>query len=380
MKIKIYILLVVVLSCHSLVQDQSFNSAVLFNNSKKAVFEIITYDKGGNELSYGTGFFIDSSGIGVTNYHVLKDAYYATIRTYDESTFNLKEILYADEDYDFVKFTIDHNGEMFKYLILSKAPINTGDDVFVIGNPIGLEYTISNGIVSAIRQRNVNGKFISLIQNTASISHGSSGSPLIGKSGKVFGIISFTYSEGQNLNFGISFKEIANKSSDGYLDLPLDKATRLLKVDRYEMDLIANEGAFTPKDAIAVFIGQDKEVIKTAFRDWQVVQNTDFYYGLSDDNLGVYNFYFYEKQNTCDGESYNIYKGKETSDFVQELLDAGYKKAKVKDETNGYQSFFTEYYVVSFQSDERWPDKNFVTISWNPNYHPNFKRREYKLK
>ncbi|MBK7856184.1 MAG: serine protease [Bacteroidetes bacterium] len=374
---------------------QSFNSSSVFHKSKNAVFEIITFDKGHNELSYGTGFFIDSNGVGVTNYHVLKEAFHASIRTFDKEIYPIKDILFADEDLDVVKFTIEQKtndfpvGRKFKYLNLSSKPIAIGEDVFVIGNPEGLDYSISAGIVSAIRKKFVNQKTIRLIQTTAPISHGNSGSPLINKQGYALGVISFTFAEGQNLNFAIVINDIKSKISPVSLTLPLDKNAQKLKYDEYELELIANDGAFIPKDSISIFMGQDKETIKSFYENlnaksnfnynWHVVRNTELVYSIASEIMGVYNYYFSERENICDGESYNIFKGKETEDFIQRLFDNGYKRAK-GELRNLSGQFYSHYFVIDISPDPQETDKNFVTLYWNPNYHPNYKKRDYKLK
>jgi serine protease Do len=72
----------------------------------------------------------------------------------------------------------------------------------VIGNPEGFEGTVSDGIISAFRENR------SMIQITAPVSHGSSGSPVLDESGQVLGIATIVFREGQNLNFAISGEAI----------------------------------------------------------------------------------------------------------------------------------------------------------------------------
>jgi hypothetical protein len=77
--------------------------------------------------------------------------------------------------------------------------VAVGDEVYVIGNPRGLEGTFSQGIISGIRQIGSE----SLLQVTAPISPGSSGGPVLNSSGKVIGVAALTFRGGQNLNFAI---------------------------------------------------------------------------------------------------------------------------------------------------------------------------------
>ena len=82
--------------------------------------------------------------------------------------------------------------------------VGVGDEVYVIGNPEGLEATMSQGIVSGIRQIEGN----RLFQITAAVSHGSSGGPVLRKSGEVIGVAVGSLSSGQNLNFAIPASEV----------------------------------------------------------------------------------------------------------------------------------------------------------------------------
>src|SRR5207248_11758035 len=87
-----------------------------------------------------------------------------------------------------------------------------GESFVVIGNPYGLEGSVSNGIVSAVRQISGYGK---IIQITASISPGSSGSPVVNMLGQVIGVATLQAAEGQNLNFAVPAERISQlKISD----------------------------------------------------------------------------------------------------------------------------------------------------------------------
>src|SRR5262249_3421737 len=85
-----------------------------------------------------------------------------------------------------------------------------GDEVYVVGNPEGLEGTFSQGIISSLRGNDY-------IQITAPISHGSSGGPVLNKNGEVIGVAVGLIEEGQNLNFAIpvsKLTQLLNRKSD----------------------------------------------------------------------------------------------------------------------------------------------------------------------
>ncbi len=194
----------------------------LVQKSKSSVFSIVTYDSSRNPLAYGTGFFIDSKGTGITNYHVLEGASSAQIKTLDGNHYSINNIISQSKKMDIIKFSIDNEtNRIFPFLSLCQLQPLEAEDVFVIGNPKELEYSVSNGIISSIRTEDGLGK---IIQTTAPISSGNSGSPLMNMKGEVLGVISFTLLEGQNLNFAISVYNFAKMELvNQYLFPPPDK-------------------------------------------------------------------------------------------------------------------------------------------------------------
>ncbi len=172
--------------------------AVLVAKNEKAIFQIFSYDEYGSPSSLGTGFFISSDGKALTNLHVLKDAKFAYIRDYKGVYYQIDKIDRICSECDIAEFHVVLNNNSFEKLNLTYDVPPKASEIFVIGNPEGLESTVSKGIISSIREQDN----IKTIQITASISHGSSGSPIMDMNGNVIGIASFGYTEGQNLNFG----------------------------------------------------------------------------------------------------------------------------------------------------------------------------------
>jgi tetratricopeptide (TPR) repeat protein len=185
--------------------------------SKPAIFSITCYDKSDIPFSYGTGFFIDSEGTGLTNYHVLEGASYAVIKTLDGNHYKIDQIISQNKKIDLIKFKVKKTNKTFPYLKLCPTNPIEAEEVLVIGNPKELEYSVSNGIISSIRLDEEMGK---VIQITAPISSGSSGSPLLNLKGEVLGVVSFTMKEGQNLNFAISVKNLGNLIPYEEVDFP----------------------------------------------------------------------------------------------------------------------------------------------------------------
>lgn len=185
------------------ISAQTFTELV--KSCEKSVFTVITYNEDKQPFAFGTGFFINSKGYGVSNVHVFKNASYASIQTIDKKEFEIDSIVLVDEAADICVFAIKGLNKVSSYLSITNPEIEKGEEVFVIGTPKGLEYTVSKGILSSIRNIDGYGK---TIQFTAPISSGNSGSPLINMKGQIIGIVTFQLSEGQNLNFATDINRV----------------------------------------------------------------------------------------------------------------------------------------------------------------------------
>jgi len=165
-----------------------------------AVVYIGNVNARGEVTSFGSGFVVDPTGIIVTNYHVIDGASDLQVKMKDGEIYDRTEVLEYDQRRDIAVIKI----RAFKSLptvALADKEVEAGEDAVAIGNPKGLEHTVSAGIVSAFRQADG----YRLIQISVPISPGSSGGPLFNLEGKVIGITSAgVVAEGaQNLNFAV---------------------------------------------------------------------------------------------------------------------------------------------------------------------------------
>jgi len=197
--------------------------------SNPAIFSITCFDKSDIPFSYGTGFFIDSEGTGLTNYHVLEGASYAIVKTLDGNHYRIDQIISQNKKNDLIKFKVKKTSKLFPYLKLCPTNPIEAEEVLVIGNPKELEYSVSNGIISSLRNDEEMGK---VLQTTAPISSGSSGSPLLNLKGEVLGVISFAMKEGQNLNFAISVNSLENLIPNEKTDFPASEETKNVPTDK----------------------------------------------------------------------------------------------------------------------------------------------------
>lgn len=206
-----------VMLCLSLKDDivnyfNELSSEEIYELASPATVEIqVTTDEG---TSTGTGFFGDSDGTIITNYHVIEGGYEGTVKIKNGGKFDIESILGFDEELDIAIIKIEYQSEY----VLNKrtTELTTGEKVYTIGSSEGLTDSFSSGIISAVN-REIAGK--SFIQITAPISHGNSGGPLIDRFGNVIGITSAGIEEGQNLNLAISVSEIENIARDKDYDM-----------------------------------------------------------------------------------------------------------------------------------------------------------------
>lgn len=171
----------------------------LVRRIKPSVVAIVTYDAKGEKLSRGSGFFTAPDRV-VTNRHVLEGAYKAEIHTVNELAYSVKGVLAVDGEGDIALLQVEIPPGVASPLTVVRTSPQEGESIVVIGNPLGLEGSISNGIVSAVRDIPNFGR---IIQITAPISQGSSGSPVINMRGEVVGVATLQLTDGQSLNFAV---------------------------------------------------------------------------------------------------------------------------------------------------------------------------------
>jgi tetratricopeptide (TPR) repeat protein len=183
------------------------NISEIILKQRKSVVTIYVNDKDGKQIGNGTGFIIDSNGNIATNYHVmsmwLKDNNSLFVRMENGAFFPLSKLINYDEENDVAIFKVDGK-ELPMVKLAKKYEPKLGESIVVIGSPLGLETTVSNGIVSSVRGKS------GIIQITAPISPGSSGSPVFNSKGEVIGVATFLIEGGQNLNFAIPVKNVEN--------------------------------------------------------------------------------------------------------------------------------------------------------------------------
>ena len=147
----------------------------LVNKIRPAVVTVVVYGADQKVANIGSGFFIDKYGHLITNYHVLDGRYKAEVRTADGRTYPIKLVIADNRATDLVKVLVDIPRHKIKWVKTANRLPSIAEQIMVVGSPMGLEQTVSEGIVSSIREIPSVGEFF---QMSAPISPGSSGSPV----------------------------------------------------------------------------------------------------------------------------------------------------------------------------------------------------------
>ena len=181
----------------------------IYAKCSSSVFYIEALNASGEVFSQGSGVFISADGKAVTNLHVINRAQSARIKTLDGKTYEVEGIYDYNRTTDLARIKIKGSG-FTPAVIGDSRNLKTGADIFTIGNPLGLESTISQGIISTA-SRLVDG--MNYIQITAPISSGSSGGALLDSQGRLIGITSASYIYGQNLNLAVPIHRMEELST-----------------------------------------------------------------------------------------------------------------------------------------------------------------------
>lgn len=139
-----------------------------------------------SSLGRGTGFFISKAGLMLTNAHVVGSDYAVELQLYDQSVGRAR-VLQTNKQIDIALLQLESSKDPVVPVAICYADqVRVGEDILVIGNPIGLKNSVTRGIVSAIRTNNSS----DLVQIDATVNPGNSGGPLINQYGSVIGIVS----------------------------------------------------------------------------------------------------------------------------------------------------------------------------------------------
>lgn len=169
----------------------------IYEENKGTVVLLLAYDSRGMPSSLGSGFYFETNRI-ASNFHVVDGASRIAFRVIGSKDMHeVKRVASVSKALDLAILEVEQEQRPVKIASIDK--IGVGDKVVAIGNPRGLEGSVSEGIVSAIR----GSEDVKILQITAPISPGSSGGPLFSPSGEVIGVTTATLRDSQSLNFAV---------------------------------------------------------------------------------------------------------------------------------------------------------------------------------
>jgi serine protease Do len=237
------------------------------------------------QRSLGSGFIIDADGSILTNNHVVENAQKIVVKLSNDQEYEAK-VIGRDAKTDMAVIQIKANTALTAASLGDSDSLEVGEWVVAIGNPFGLDSTITSGIVSAKGRHIGQGPYDNFIQTDASINPGNSGGPLINLRGEVIGINTAIFSRtGGNMGIGFAIpinlaKELLpqlrgkGKVTRGYLGVLIQKVTpdiaESLGMERGYGALVANVSKDGPAEKAGVKVGDviiefdDKEVKDSA--------------------------------------------------------------------------------------------------------------------
>ena len=151
------------------------------------------------DISQGSGFIVNNKGYIVTNAHVLSQAKYAKVLTYSQETKNAELIGY-DLNLDIALLKISGNYNYFE--LADSDDVRVGEKVIAVGNPYGLSFSVTEGIISARDRLGLN-NLPYYFQTDVALNPGNSGGPLINKKGEVMGVNNFKVGGAESLGFAL---------------------------------------------------------------------------------------------------------------------------------------------------------------------------------
>jgi len=311
--------------------DKKLSAQEIAEKCSNAVFSITAYAFNGDIKGYGSGFFISSDGLAVTNRHVIENCSTIDITMTDGTVYESVAMVDANFEFDLALLRVDGTG--FSYLELGdSSALKQGQRVYAIGNPQGLSNTMSEGIVSNVK-RVIDG--MEYVQISVPIASGSSGGALLDEYGKIVGVTTAGYTDaGADLNLAVGsnyIKEMDLSATERYVFW--DNETYL------NFDEVIDFGVFTGMDLLS--------------QEW-----TPLGYYLVYDAYDVY-----ETPYASEGDNYAnaLYY------YHHALLNEGFKVKNGKGAFEDWYETGNERVFVDISLEDGF--YLYITVEWVPRYY-----------
>lgn len=224
--------------------------SVVFITTTKKVLDWRTRDVRERDSGTGTGFVWDDQGHIVTNYHVVEGHRTAKVRLSDQRVFTA-EVVGASPEHDLAVIKLKDTADAPPAIQVGEsANLRVGQQVLAIGNPFGLDHTLTTGVVSALnRSIDAEGGSENLIQTDAAINPGNSGGPLLNSSGQVIGVNVAIYSpSGASAGIGFAIpvdvtkRVVPHLVKKGFYERPIIGITMNEEVNQRVMNRLGLQG------------------------------------------------------------------------------------------------------------------------------------------
>ncbi|MGD9888707.1 MAG: DegQ family serine endoprotease [Halothiobacillaceae bacterium] len=222
--------------------------------------------------SLGSGFIIDSSGVILTNAHVVKDAESITVRLQDKRELPAK-VLGMDERTDVAVLKVEARGLPVARLGNSDQ-VEVGEWVLAIGSPFGLDFTATQGIVSALARNLPDDTYVPFIQTDAAVNPGNSGGPLFNTKGEVIGINSQIYSRSggyMGLSFAIPINTATQVADQLRSNGKVVRGWLGVMIQPIDADLAKSFGLDRPHGALVAQVQPDSPAAKAGVKSGDVI-------------------------------------------------------------------------------------------------------------
>ncbi|MBS3084080.1 trypsin-like peptidase domain-containing protein [Candidatus Pacearchaeota archaeon] len=174
---------------------------------EEAIKKVVTVT---TDLSAGTGFIVADGSYIITNNHVIEGSNTIQVQTYANEVY-VAELVGADANADIAVLKI--SGELDAFELSDSDEVVIGEKVIAIGNPLGLSFTVTEGIVSALHREGPNG-LQAYIQTDVTLNPGNSGGPLVNKDGKIIGMANFKVGGAEALGFALESNTLRKTANE----------------------------------------------------------------------------------------------------------------------------------------------------------------------
>ena len=231
---KLFLSTLIMCSCSIALLTTAQTTQQIARKAFQSTVLLLMEDANRQPISLGSGFFVAPDQI-ATNLHVVEGARSGFAKLIGKDTkYEIQGYTAIDEKRDLIILKVKRTTAP-KLTFADSDLVMVGDPVYAVGNPIGLEGTFSQGIISSIRPIGTD----KVIQLTAPISPGSSGGPVLNNKGHVIGVSVATFRGGQNLNFAIPANYLKKLITQGKTPKPLPK-TKQQQSRRSLMDTLGD--------------------------------------------------------------------------------------------------------------------------------------------